>query len=94
MYDTVSKEYYGDCEVLYESSGIIRILNNKIASTMTVYSIVYSFDTTKNSYSRNLYSIKLASTNAVNKVSNKVTALETRISELESIISEIIVKTN
>ena len=75
---------------------------------MTAYSIAYSFDTTKNSYSRNLYSIKLASTNDVNKVSTKVTALETkiteletkntvletRISELESIISEIIVKTN
>ena len=31
VYDTVSKEYYGDCEVLYESSGIIRILNNELA---------------------------------------------------------------
>ena len=108
VYDTVSKEYYGDCEVLYESSGIIRILNNKIASTMTAYSIVYSFDTTKNSYSRNLYSIKLANANDVNKVSTKVTALETkiteletkntaletRIAELERIISEIVIKTN
>lgn len=84
VYDTVSKEYYGDCEVLYESSGIIRILNNKIASTMTAYSIVYSFDTTKNSYSRNLYSIKLASTNDVNKVSTSITALETKITELET----------
>ena len=101
VYDTVSKEYYGDCEVLYESSGIIRIINNKVSSTLSAYSIVYSFDTNNNSYIRNLYSIKIASANSVNKISTKVseleeknTALEARIAELESIISEITIKTD
>ena len=89
VYDTVSKEYYGDCEVLYESSGIIRIVNNKISSALTVYSIIYSFDTNNNSYSRNLYSIKIANANSVDKVSTKVSELENKNTELETKIIEL-----
>ncbi len=99
VYDTVSKEYYNNCEVSDEN-GIIRIINNKVSSNLTAYSIIYSFDTISKSYSRNAYSNKLASTNSVDSISTKVSdletknaALEARIAELENKISQITIQT-
>lgn len=76
VYDTVSKQFLGDCEVVKSGTNQYTITSNYTTTTLTTYTLYYAFKTDTNTYTRNLYSVKIASENSVKALEERIAALE------------------
>lgn len=84
IYDTVEGKFFGDCEVVQEGTNSVNIISNYISTTLSGYTIYYSFKTDTKAYTRNKYSVSIATKGSVDTLKNTIEALEARIAALES----------
>ena len=79
IYDTVLNKFFGDCEVIQGTDKDVNIIVNYSSTTLSLYTIYYSFKINSNSYTRNVYSISVASKGSVDDLIKRVTALENQL---------------
>ena len=89
IYDTVSKQFLGDCEVVKSGTNQYTITSNYTTTTLSTYTLYYSFKTDTNTYTRNLYSVKIASENSVSALGEKIDALNDYVTALEARIAAL-----
>ena len=83
IYDTVEDKFFGDCEVVQSGTNSVNIISNYLSTTLSGYTIYYSFKTDTKSYTRNKYSISIATKGSVDTLQKTIESLEARIAALE-----------
>lgn len=83
IYDTVQDKFFGDCEVVQSGTNSVNIISNYLSTTLSGYTIYYSFKTDTKAYTRNKYSVSIATKGSVDTLQKTIEALEARIAALE-----------
>ena len=94
IYDTVENKFFGDCEVVQEDSNSFGIITNYVSTTLTAYTIYYSFNKTTGNYTRNKYSVSIASKGSVEKLQKDVENINLRLNDIEQRLACIEQKDN
>ena len=68
IYDTVEDKFFGDCEVVQSGTNSVNIISNYLSTTLSGYTIYYSFKTDTKEYTRNKYSITIPTKASVDKL--------------------------
>lgn len=77
VFDTVSNEYLGGCEVLHQSGDVIRIIQDKISSSYTtIYINNYDFNKAAKQYTRTQTKMAVATADSVIELRERVEKLE------------------
>lgn len=83
IYDTVEDKFFGDCEVVQSGTNSVNIISNYLSTTLSGYTIYYSFKTDTKAYTRNKYSVSITTKGSVDTLQKTIEALEARIAALE-----------
>lgn len=72
IYDTVEDKFFGDCEVVQAGTNSVNIIACYTSTTLTSYTVYYSFKTDTKTYTRNKYSVAIASKGSVTALEKEV----------------------